>query len=155
MPKSATGTVEPRAAGFTLVEILVVVLIASVLTGIVLLRLPDPGEAEPGRSVAQLEARLGQACDRALLTGNPRGLRIDRDGYDFWRRVEGRWGPDPELPAQVWPDGLAIEIDPDLPAGGAAAAGPGFICDGLSLSTPLHLEARAGGRRAVLSWTGQ
>ena len=157
MPTLATGPTEAiRGRGFTLVEILVVVIIAGVLTGLVLLRLPSTG-VDPADELARLEAALTSMCDQALLTGNLRGARLTPDGYDFWRREAvgptARWRPAERPRSRNWPDGMTARIEiARIRTAGAAEGAPQILCSGLEPPTPLRLELLAGDRRAELNW---
>ncbi|MGB0514781.1 MAG: type II secretion system protein [Wenzhouxiangellaceae bacterium] len=157
MPILATGPTEAtRRRGFTLVEMLVVVIIAGVLTGLVLLRLPATG-VDLDRELRRLEAALDFMCDEALLTGNTRAARLTPDGYDFWLRQgvggSARWRPSPRPGARSWPDGVGATIEiARINLGRVSDASPQVLCSGLEPPTPLRVELRAGDRRAELTW---
>lgn len=104
MPKSATGPTEPDPAaqlgasgGYTLIEILVVLVIAGVLASAALLRIGgDSASSRVDRESERLQTRLVALCERALLTGRPHGVRATSEGYDFWRLADGDWRPLPD-----------------------------------------------------------
>lgn len=86
--------------GFTLVEILVVIVIIGLMAGITVLAIgKDPQralqqEAQRARTVLQL------AADEALLMGKEHGLVIHKDGYQVvqFNEQKRQWQPG-ELPA--------------------------------------------------------
>ncbi|MGK7294676.1 MAG: prepilin-type N-terminal cleavage/methylation domain-containing protein [Candidatus Wenzhouxiangella sp. M2_3B_020] len=165
MPTSATGATEPRRrsrrassrpAGFTLVEVLVVVVIAAVLTGLVVVGLARGGPAERAeRELDRLSASLERLCDRALLTGTARGLRFHQDGYDFWilrgdwQRLAGEGAP----PGRTWPAGMNPRVSVERVAlTGRRDAAPQVVCTGLEPATAFEIALGAGENRRRMSW---
>ncbi len=78
-PTSATGD---RRAGFTLVEVMVVVTIVGLAAGFVVLAVPD---IRPSLSheAGQLAAHLNEARQEAVLTNRTIEARLSAAGYDF------------------------------------------------------------------------
>lgn len=142
--------------GFTLIELLVVLVIVGVLTGWVLLRVAGDDPAQMAqRHLDQLRARLDLACDRALISGNPRGLVLDRDGYAFVRLEQGRWQPagDDDPAAARWPEGLALEIEvAGLRLVFSRDELPQVVCTGVEPGTPLRISLGRGAAQRELRW---
>lgn len=123
MLKSATGlsTKPPRAArlpaaGFSLLELLVVIVILAIMVGMTVLslgtlRAEDPAETEARR----LNALMGLLAEEALIQGRDFGLEFFADGYRFlaWDPDSGLWSvvdDEAALRRRTLPDGLRVAL---------------------------------------------
>jgi general secretion pathway protein H len=100
-----------RSAGFTLIEVLVVLAILAITAAAVTLLTP-PGEAALARDEARrLAALLETAMREARASGRPIAWSAERERYVFWQRGEdGDWIPYP--PHSVYrPRALAERIE--------------------------------------------
>lgn len=80
----------PHSAGFTLVELLIVVAIIGLASAAVALAWPDPrGGLET--DAERFAARARAAQDDAILQARAVALSVTRDGYAFEQRRDGRW----------------------------------------------------------------
>jgi general secretion pathway protein H len=119
MLKSATGlstearpVARRRAAGFSLIELLVVIVILAIMASMVLismgtLRSEDATETEARRLVALLEL----VAEEALIQGRDYGVEFFADGYRFLS-----WDPDTRLWSVVDDEALLRrrELPPEL-----------------------------------------
>lgn len=113
MPTSATGRPDRgRRAGFTLVELLMVVAIIGMAAAAVVLTVPDPRPAV-GAEAERFAARLTRAREEAILSNRPVAVETTAAGYDFqtfdgraWVALnDGPFGP------EVWGEGVSVAVN--------------------------------------------
>lgn len=104
-------------SGFTLVEILVVLVIVALITGSALLAFGLIGGGGAARDVERLEARLLAARERAELENRDYGVRLRADGYEFmvFDPTTRRWlsTSDRAFARVQWSLPLLVELDVD------------------------------------------
>lgn len=153
MPTSPTGTTDefPRAAherGFSLIEILVVVVIVGVTAAVVALSVRGSGEREVENAAQRAQALVQLACERAMVGGRDIGFTVVGDGLRFgyfeidgWR-VLGEQGSDElrarplgrDLALAAWREGIELPLleEPD--------SEPSFACLSSGELTPFVLR---------------
>ncbi|MGA9333154.1 MAG: type II secretion system minor pseudopilin GspH [Rudaea sp.] len=102
--------------GFTLIEILVVVVILAVLAGALTLAVGGVGGARQlAHAAAQAQALIGFACERAELTGREIGFSVNSKGYRFSNLDRGNWLPigSDELRPRQWLPGMTLKLERD------------------------------------------
>lgn len=82
----------PRA-GFTLIEMLVVVAVLAVIVGAVVMSATGMDPRRAGREGERLHLLLQLACEQAELDGREVGLHIGATGYGFSLAARDRWAP--------------------------------------------------------------
>jgi general secretion pathway protein H len=99
--------------GFSLIELLVVVVIVGVLALAVTLSVAGSAERRLARESERFRALIGQACERAELSGREIGVSVDASGYSF-RILNGtEWQDFPDngvLRSRRWIDSLRVDL---------------------------------------------
>lgn len=145
-----TNHQSPLSNGFTLIEILVVVVIVGVLVVAVTLAFGTVGvERSLEREGERFRALVAYACNRAELGGRDVGIHVDAGGYAFSRSGLAAWQreSDGELRPRRWTEGLRVTLSRDgraLDDARADAAVPQLVCFASGELTPFVLELAAG-----------
>ena len=100
-----------RQQGFTLIELMVVLVIIGLASAAVVLAMPEPGGSLAGEA-ERFAARAKAARDTAILESRAVAVQIGRGGYEVARRREGAWQTEARYD---WAERTA----PELPGGGA------------------------------------
>jgi len=151
MPTSATGTEVPlrRAGGergFTLVELMVVMVIIALVASAAVMTMPDPR----GRLVDGAEsfaARARGAQQTAIIESRDMALWVSPAGYGFERFADGAWAPvtEPPFEDRAWPEGTEAVAAPRSESGRTR-----IVFDSTGLNEPLNVTlAREGDRIGV------
>lgn len=101
--------------GFTLIEILVVVLLIGLMLSVTMLAPRSSGPAQALQNEAQrLQLLMEQARDRALLEGREYGLSMETGSYYWWRwsREKEAWSQfdDTYYRSYQLPDRLVLNV---------------------------------------------
>ena len=81
-------------SGFTLVEVLIVVVVIAIASGLVIVNLGGDDRRSAEREAGRLAGALVHAAALAQWKGETLGVSADGTGYRFWRRgVDNRWTP--------------------------------------------------------------
>lgn len=128
---SAPGTEE----GFTLVELMIVLVIVSLMSTVVMLSLPDP-RGSLTQEATRFAARAKAAQERAVIDARATSVRVTDIGYGFDERRQSEWRPlaNGVLADQRWSDGTEVGI------GSAAAARIVFDSTGAAEAARLVLS---------------
>ncbi|QPQ53994.1 GspH/FimT family pseudopilin [Allosphingosinicella flava] len=131
-------------AGFTLVELLIVLVVMGLLASVVVVAMPDP-KGSVMAEAQRFAARAKAAQDKAILDGRAVAVRVSADGYSFEQRRDGAWQPmAPPYSTFEWHDRTA-----------AAMTAPGrFLFDATGIAEPASLTLTRDGERARVEIDG-
>lgn len=131
-----------RTGGFTLVELMVVLVIIGLAAAAVVLAMPEQGGSVQSEAV-RFAARAKAARDRAILESRTMAVQIGRGGYEVARRADGGWRTEAHYD---WVEATVPEV---------AGAGSGTIrFDSTGLAEPAFVVLRRGDRRATVEIGG-
>jgi len=131
-----------KERGFTLVELMVVLVIIGLAGAAVMLALPEAGGSLTGEA-ERFAARANAARDTAILESRPVALQIGRGGYEVARRVGGVWRTEARY-------GWAERTVPDV-AGQSEAS---IRFDSTGFAEPARVTLRRGDDRAAVDISG-
>jgi len=113
MAISATGKANkpPAPAGFTLLEVLVVLVIISVIVGFAVLSI-DTGPEELRHEGSRLASLLELASEEAVMNGRECRVVLRRHGYSFEQLREGKWqsAEDELFRARQLPSDISLQL---------------------------------------------
>jgi general secretion pathway protein H len=119
-PTSArVRSIDNRTKGFTLVEILVVVVIMAVVISLAVLSIGVTGrDSQLDEETRRIEGLLGLLHERALLEGRDFGLRIEPSAYEFvvYEPARDRWlrmDQEHEFRHRDLPKGVSFQLQLD------------------------------------------
>lgn len=143
-------------AGFTLVEMLVVILIAGVLVTMVSVNLAGDSRASLRGEAEALARRLGHAQDEALVTGGRLAWRAEQSGYRFlrpgndaaWTAIER----DDALRPQRWAG--AVRVAAVERAGRVDRADGTLVFRASGMNEPYRILLDDGAHRALIESDG-
>jgi general secretion pathway protein H len=94
--------------GFTLVELMIVLVIFALAAAAVVLAMPDP-RGRIRDNAERFAARIRAAHDAAIVDARPVSVWVTAGGYGFDERVAGRWQPIDAKPLRMaqWANGVA------------------------------------------------
>jgi len=130
------------AHGFTLVELMVVLVIIGLAASVVVLAMPETGGSLQSEA-ERFAARVKAARDNAIVEARPASLQVGARGYDFGRRSGGAWQVTEH---HDWVERTEVEVS------GAVAGRTRF--DSTGLAEPLQVTLRRGDRRVAVEIRG-
>ncbi len=127
-----------KVAGFTLIEMMAVLVIISLMTGVVVLNMPreKPMIEQQGSFMAK---QFSVAAQTSIISGTPQAFGLSQDAYFFYTFDEGEWKVVSET---EWAGDLEVnfkkdEISIDIPKEKAV---PIVVFEPMGLSTVFSLS---------------
>ena len=98
--------------GFTLVELMVVIMLLALVAGAVVLSVGEVGGG-PKEPAMRFATRVAAARDQAILAGQPISAWVAPSGYGFDRFRNGHWErlSDKPFEGADWPEGTSLAND--------------------------------------------
>jgi general secretion pathway protein H len=160
-----------RSKGFTLVEILVVVVIMAIVIGLAILSIGTTGrDTQLDEESRRIEGLVGLLHERALLEGRDFGVRIEPAAYEFvvYEPRRDRWltlDQEHEFRHRELPKGLSFQLELDSQvvvikavdrtlSSDAAPPGPQVAIAASGEGTPFRLTLLRDGTTAQASVDG-
>ncbi len=105
-----------KTKGFTLLELLVVLVIIGIVTSLAVLRMGNPLADQITEEAARITRLIELAKEEAILENKEYGLAFSHQGYRFFVLDEetGQWQPletDRFLRPRQWPETLEAELE--------------------------------------------
>ena len=105
MPVASEGT-----SGFTLVELMVVLLIIGLMASVVVFSFPS-GSSALEEDAQRFAARTAALRDNAILQSRPMAVQVTPSGYSFLERRKGSWSVIEDKPfvSTDWSNGVTAQ----------------------------------------------
>ena len=143
-----------RRDGFTLVEMMIVMLVMALLATTVVLSMGRSG-GSISADASRLASRIAAARETAIVSARPVGVWIGRSGYGFDIRSGGSWSPVIQKPFETvdWPPGTAVAATGMAGQLSALSGGRArLVFDNLGLpDAPMRLDLTRDGRSAQIA----
>lgn len=113
-PRRSSGSTIRHNRGFTLMEVMVVVVIVGIMISFAVLSIGNPGAGQLEKEARRLAALVELAGEESILQAQELGLKLDSDSYSFLAYNGERWVPleqDNLLKPRQLPDGMRLELD--------------------------------------------
>ncbi len=97
--------------GFTLVELMIVLVILGLMASVVILSFPD-GSNDLEQDAQKFAARTAALRDNAILQSRPMAVQVTPSGYSFLERRKGAWSVMEDKPFRStnWSAGVTAEV---------------------------------------------
>ncbi|PHR14333.1 MAG: type II secretion system protein GspH [Sphingopyxis sp.] len=110
MIRQKTPVASENTSGFTLVELMVVLLIIGLMASVVVFSFPS-GSSALEEDAQRFAARTAALRDNAILQSRPMAVQVTPSGYSFLERRKGSWSVIEDKPfvSTNWSDGVTAQ----------------------------------------------
>lgn len=111
MIRQKVPSVNQDTSGFTLVELMVVLLIIGLMASVVVFSFPG-GNSALEEDAQRFAARTAALRDNAILQSRPMAVQVTPSGYSFLERRKGSWSVIEDKPfvSTNWSGGVSANI---------------------------------------------
>jgi len=140
--------------GFTLIELMVVVVILAVVLSAATLALTPSESARLNQQSLQLKGALQQTCDQAVFQQKIHALLVDKKGMTMRMLSRNQWQPVDAIKDVPWVDGVMAtwESQPEFQTR-FGLPGDGWLCWPTGEILPGLVKMRMDQLAKQLSWT--
>jgi general secretion pathway protein H len=139
-----------RQRGYSLIEVLVVIVILGVVVAAVALSIGGNASRELEAQASRVQALLRLGCEQSELTGRDLGIFLSRGRIEFAWRGPDRWYPLNDAPREAlrpraFDDGIEIALERDgepLGLRDDPPADPQLLCLASGELSPFRLQLR-------------
>lgn len=144
----------PQQKGFTLIELMVVVVILAVLVSVATWTLTPSDSVKLNQQTLQLKGALQQTCDEAIFSQKIQALVPSKKGVGLFALHQGKWQTVSSVKPLSWLSGISVEwqLDDQLSAQ-AALPSPGWLCWPTGEILPGSVTFQLGDQSTHMSWT--
>ena len=145
MSRGATGC-RQRSRGFTLIEVLVVVVIVATVVGAAVISIGGSGSRELENAAQRAQIRIRLACERALVSGMDIGFSLEQGAMRFGYLLPERWrmmenSPQEELRERTLGSGVQVQLLREgVESSGLDPEQPQLVCYSSGELTPFEMR---------------
>lgn len=134
--------------GFTLIELMVVVVIVSIMLAVGMMSFGRNEASQIRQTTVQTQALLQGVCDQAAFNQGLYLLAVDEEGLTPYRQLKGEWVVADQISPLVWPPNLTVAWQTDPLQSKRLGIKDGWLCWPGGMVTPgsIWIEANQ------LSW---
>lgn len=143
-----------RQAGFTLIELMVVVVILAILLSVATLAFSPSDSAKLNQQAMQFKGALQQACDEAIFSQNVQALVPSKTGISLFSMQQGEWQAATSVRPLNWVPGITVDWQVENQLGiQETLPNPAWLCWPTGEILPGSVTFQLGGQKLSMSWT--